>query len=75
MPATIQADLRQKVLSVSTGSKQLDNILGGGIRTMSITEVFGEFRCGKTQMAHTMCVTAQLPKVSELKLKFKRVIR
>lgn len=32
--------------------------------TMSITEVFGEFRCGKTQMAHTLCVTAQLPKVS-----------
>lgn len=29
---------------------------------MSITEVFGEFRCGKTQLCHTLCVTAQLPK-------------
>ena len=29
---------------------------------MSITEVFGEFRTGKTQMAHTLCVTAQLPR-------------
>lgn len=29
---------------------------------MSITEVYGEFRCGKTQLCHTMCVTAQLPK-------------
>jgi RecA/RadA recombinase len=28
---------------------------------MSITEAFGEFRTGKTQMAHTLCVTAQLP--------------
>lgn len=31
---------------------------------MSITEAFGEFRTGKTQMSHTMCVTVQLP-VSE----------
>lgn len=29
---------------------------------MSITEVFGEFRTGKTMMAHTLCVTAQLPR-------------
>jgi meiotic recombination protein DMC1 len=29
---------------------------------MSISEVFGEFRCGKTQMSHTMSVIAQLPK-------------
>ena len=29
---------------------------------MSITEVYGEFRCGKTQLSHTMCVTAQLPR-------------
>ncbi|KAH7581946.1 RecA family profile 1 [Nakaseomyces glabratus] len=62
VPATVQMDLRQKVISISTGSKQLDSILGGGIMTMSITEVFGEFRCGKTQMSHTLCVTAQLPK-------------
>lgn len=60
IPATIQLDIRQKVFSLSTGSKQLDSILGGGIMTMSITEVFGEFRCGKTQMSHTLCVTAQL---------------
>ncbi|EER33117.1 meiotic recombination protein DMC1 [Candida tropicalis MYA-3404] len=29
---------------------------------MSITEVFGEFRCGKTQLCHTLCVAAQLPR-------------
>ena len=28
---------------------------------MSITEAFGEFRCGKTQVCHTLCVTSQLP--------------
>lgn len=29
---------------------------------MSITEVFGEYRCGKTQLCHTLCVAAQLTK-------------
>lgn len=28
---------------------------------MSITEVFGEARTGKTQISHTLCVTAQMP--------------
>ena len=28
---------------------------------MAITEFFGEFRTGKTQLSHTLCVTAQLP--------------
>ncbi|PVF94486.1 Rad51-domain-containing protein [Serendipita vermifera] len=36
-------------------------MLGGGIQTQSISEVYGEFRTGKTQMAHTMSVLAQLP--------------
>lgn len=33
-----------------------------GFQTMSISEVFGEFRCGKTQLSHTMSVIAQLPR-------------
>jgi RecA/RadA recombinase len=36
--------------------------LSSGFQTMSISEVFGEFRCGKTQLSHTMSVIAQLPK-------------
>ena len=48
---------------ISTGSKQLDKILGGGFQSASISEVYGEFRCGKTQLSHTMSVVAQLPKV------------
>lgn len=39
----------------------LDQALGGGIETMAITELFGENRTGKTQLCHTLCVTAQLP--------------
>ncbi|KAG0364439.1 Meiotic recombination protein dmc1 [Gamsiella multidivaricata] len=57
--------LRKKVIVISTGAKQLDELLGGkllgGIQTMAITEAFGEFRTGKTQIAHTLCVMAQLP--------------
>ena len=30
-------------------------LIGGGIESMSITEVFGEFRSGKTQLSHTLC--------------------
>jgi len=40
---------RKTVLNISTGSTALDELLRGGIESMSITEVFGEFRTGKTQ--------------------------
>ena len=46
---------------LTTGSKDLDGLLKGGVETGSITEIFGEFRTGKTQLCHTLCVTAQLP--------------
>ncbi len=52
---------RKSVLRISTGSQKLDELLNGGIESMSITEVFGEFRTGKTQLCHTLCVSAQLP--------------
>ena len=46
---------------VTTGSKELDKLLQGGIETGSITELFGEFRTGKSQLCHTLAVTCQLP--------------
>ncbi|KAI1788810.1 Rad51-domain-containing protein [Ganoderma leucocontextum] len=52
---------RKRVLFISTGSKAVDTALGGGIMSQSITEVYGEFRTGKTQLAHTMSVVTQLP--------------
>ncbi|MHA1229791.1 MAG: DNA repair and recombination protein RadA [Candidatus Helarchaeota archaeon] len=52
---------RKKVIRFTTGSKELDSILGGGIETRSIVEAFGEFRTGKTQLAHQLCITVQLP--------------
>ena len=29
---------------------------------MSITEIYGEYRTGKSQLCHTLCVACQLPK-------------
>ncbi|KAA0163980.1 hypothetical protein FNF27_01370 [Cafeteria roenbergensis] len=55
------AKAREDVVFVSTGSKELDKLLQGGIETGSITELFGEFRTGKTQLCHTLCVTCQMP--------------
>lgn len=46
---------------ISTGSNELDTLLQGGIETGSITEVFGEFRTGKTMLCHTLCVACQKP--------------
>lgn len=60
MQAAECAKTREDIIFVSTGSKELDKLLQGGIETGSITELFGEFRTGKTQLCHTLCVTCQL---------------
>jgi len=52
---------RKQVLRITTGSKKLDEILGGGIETQTITEIYGEYGTGKTQFAHQLAVTVQLP--------------
>jgi DNA repair protein RadA len=52
---------REKIGLITTGSSQLDDLLGGGIETQAVTEVFGEFGSGKTQLAHQLCVNVQLP--------------
>lgn len=55
-------DRREKVGRISLGSEALNEILEGGVETQSITEVFGEFGSGKTQIAHQLAVDAQLLK-------------
>ncbi|MFX0019002.1 MAG: DNA repair and recombination protein RadA [Promethearchaeota archaeon] len=52
---------KRKILKkLTTGSPNLDDLLGGGIETGSVTEVYGEYRTGKTQIAHQLCVNVQL---------------
>ena len=50
---------RQAIGRISTGTDALDSLLLGGVETQAITEVYGEFGCGKTQFCHSLCVTVQ----------------
>ena len=51
----------EKRLKITTGSTELDKLLGGGIFTGEITEVSGEFATGKTQLCFQLCINVQLP--------------
>lgn len=46
---------------ITTGSKNLDALLGGGIETQAITEVYGQFASGKSQLGFQLAVNVQLP--------------
>jgi DNA repair protein RAD51 len=59
--ATEMHQRRSELISITTGSKNLDTLLAGGFETGSVTELFGEFRTGKSQICHTLAVTCQLP--------------
>ncbi|KAF9937127.1 recombinase rad51 [Mortierella antarctica] len=64
MGFTTATDFHQRrsgMIQITTGSGELDKLLGGGIETGSITELFGEFRTGKSQLCHMLAVTCQLP--------------
>lgn len=53
--------MRQNVLRLSTGSKMMNELLGGGLETQTITEFYGEYGSGKSQLCHQLCVNVQLP--------------
>jgi DNA repair protein RadA len=52
---------RRNMRKVTSGSNNLDDLLHGGFETGAVTELFGEYRTGKTQLAHQLCVNVQLP--------------
>jgi len=53
---------RKQIGKLSWNVPQVDELLGGGVETQSITEVYGEFGAGKSQVTHELAVTVQLPK-------------
>ena len=53
--------MRQPVLRLTSGNKGLDALLAGGLETQTITEFYGEYGSGKSQMCHQLCVNVQLP--------------
>lgn len=55
------AKIQKRQLKLSTGCQSLDQLLKGGLPTQSITEFYGEFGSGKSQICQQLCVTVQLP--------------
>lgn len=54
---------REEMATITTGSKNLDNLLGGrGVETGTLTEAYGAYGSGKSQLAHSLAVHVQLPK-------------
>ncbi len=59
--ADVILERRKNIGRITTGSKELDNLLGGGVETMSITEAYGKFSSGKSQLGFQLSVNVQLP--------------
>ncbi|MEM0341025.1 MAG: DNA repair and recombination protein RadA [Acidilobaceae archaeon] len=52
---------RMGAKKITTGSRNLDELLGGGVETRTITEFYGEYGSGKTQLCHQLAINVQLP--------------
>ncbi|MEK6847744.1 MAG: DNA repair and recombination protein RadA [Nanoarchaeota archaeon] len=62
MDGTEYAKKRESIHNITTGSKNFDALLGGrGIESRAITEAFGAYGSGKTQVGLTLAVNVQLP--------------
>jgi DNA repair protein RadA len=55
-------DKRKEIGKISTGTKDFDALLGGGVETNGILEAYGKFASGKSQIGFQLSVNAQLPK-------------
>ena len=53
--------MKANVLRLTTGSKAFDVLIGGGLETQTITEVYGEYGVGKSILCHQLAVNVQLP--------------
>jgi DNA repair protein RadA len=59
--ADVILEKRQAVNKIKVGSDAFNEVMGGGFETAAITEMYGEFGSGKTQVAHQLSVNVQLP--------------
>ncbi len=50
---------RERVIKIQVGASSINTLLGGGFETGAITECFGEFGSGKTQIGHSLAVNVQ----------------
>jgi DNA repair protein RadA len=61
LTADLVLEKRKSMLRCSTGSRALDALLLGGIDTQAVTEFYGEFGSGKSEICHTLCAMARQP--------------
>jgi hypothetical protein len=61
LTADLALEKRKSMLRCSTGSRALDELLLGGIETQAVTEFYGEFGSGKSEICHTLCAMARQP--------------
>ncbi|PIO05935.1 DNA repair and recombination protein RadA, partial [Candidatus Micrarchaeota archaeon CG08_land_8_20_14_0_20_59_11] len=67
---------RLKIEKITTGSEELDKLIGGGIETQAITEAFGKFGsgkcvCGDTPVAYFNDEVFHLEPISEVYEKYR----
>ena len=53
---------RASIVKLTSGSKELDNLLGGGFETQKVTEAYGKYGSGKSQIAFQLAINVQFPK-------------
>ena len=54
--ADILLERRKQMYKITTSSKNLDELLGGGVETGAITECYGRFGSGKSQIGFQLCI-------------------
>jgi DNA repair protein RadA len=60
--ADVIYEKRKNIGKISTGCEGLNELIGGGVETNAITETYGRFASGKSQIGFQICVNVQLPK-------------
>lgn len=60
-PISELLEKRKTVGRITTGSKSLDTLLGGGVQTQAITEAYAAFGSGKSQLGFQLSVNVLLP--------------
>jgi DNA repair protein RadA len=53
---------RASIVKLASGSKELDKLVGGGFETQKVTEAYGKYSSGKSQIAFQLAINVQLPK-------------
>jgi DNA repair protein RadA len=59
--ADLVFERRKSIRKITTSSKNLDDLLGGGVESQSITECYARFSSGKSQLGFQLSVNVQKP--------------